>query len=105
MQTNIGDYQLGTNLKFTTLKELPPTARGGHRTISAESLALQQKLETKKPVQIDGEFSKDEINSITQRLRTAAKRVGLDVRIRTRDGSISFQGYVKEEEAAINDQK
>lgn len=88
-----------TELKFESIKELPPLVRGT-RTASASVVAMREKVASKKPFKVPGDFDAKQLASLTQRIRTAADAVGLSVSIRTVDG-LSFQGYEKEVDTEI----
>ena len=81
-------------IELTEIDELPAPARGGKRKPGPDSLAIQEKLLTFKPYQIDTQVEK--VSAMQQRIRSAAQRVGVDVEIRNDNGVIKFRGVKKE---------
>lgn len=86
---------------ITEIDELPPSIKGGNRKPSQETLDIQEKIKTMRSHKIVGEFSDNEINALTQRVRTAGERIGIKVKIRSIDGGFAFQG--KEPEKATKE--
>lgn len=80
------------------IKDLPAPQRGGKRKPSGESLAFQEKILTCDAFKLDGTFEKADADTITQRIRSAAARVGMKVKIRHQEGEIFFQGFNPEAE-------
>jgi hypothetical protein len=74
--------------------ELPPLVRGGGKRTSEETLQLQELLQTFKPKAIEGVEEGKAYNSLSQRIRTAAKAIGITVEIRYRkdEQTLYFQG-------------
>jgi len=80
------------------VKELPPLVRGGGKRASEETRQIQELLKTCKPKAIENVEEGKHYNSLSQRIRTAAKNLGMAVEIRYRkdEQTLYFQGKTAE---------
>jgi hypothetical protein len=76
------------------VKELPPLVRGGGKRASEETRQLQDLLKSCKPKAIENIAEGKQYNALSQRIRTAAKNIGMAVEIRYRkdEQTLYFQG-------------
>lgn len=81
-------------MQIKDVKELPPLVRGGGKKASEETRQIQDLLKTFKPKAIEGIAEGKEYNALSQRIRTAAKALGIAVEIRYRrdEQTLYFQG-------------
>jgi hypothetical protein len=86
-------------MDFKDVKELPPLVRGGGKRASEETKQIQDLLKTCKPKAIENVTEGKHYNSLSQRIRTAAKSIGMAVEIRYRkdEQTLYFQGKTSED--------
>lgn len=86
-------------MQIKDVKELPPLVRGGGKRASEETRQIQDLLKTCKPKAIEGIEEGKEYNALSQRIRTAAKSLGMAVEIRYRkdERTLYFQGKTAED--------
>ena len=89
--------QRNNRMNITDVTELPALVRGGGKKASEETLQLQTLLKTCTPKAIGDVEEGKAFNSLSQRIRTAAKTIGMTVEIRYRreEQTLYFQGKNK----------
>ena len=81
------------------VQELPPLVRGGGKRASEETRQIQELLKTCSPKAIENISEGKEYNALSQRIRTAAKAIGMAVEIRYRkdEQTLYFVGKTVED--------
>jgi hypothetical protein len=89
------------SIEIETVEAMPPVRRKGSGRVSEDSIRLREAVLTKKVNVIRNVDYKKDYNALQQRIRQAAKAVGLGVRViisREEDagvGDVFFEGYDK----------
>lgn len=81
-------------MELTKVENLPPLVRGGGKRQTEEMKQIIEALQTGEPYLLPGVDNDNAYNALQQRIRGAAKKVGIKVTIRRKadENEVYFQG-------------